>query len=150
MEVTTNPEKNSPILSIMDTIEFMKRFDLAVKKLDLKILHKAFKDFRLDYHPETNDFLTTSKIIFAKYNNPKKNIHLIDVQKRDSKCIACSFGKKVIAYDVKFKKIESNYSVVYSSSFAINLDINLGELIDFVWCNTFLNKSEMNELRELK
>ncbi|KVV16403.1 hypothetical protein AP058_00043 [Flavobacterium sp. TAB 87] len=62
VKVTTHPEKNSPILSIMDTIEFMKRIDLDVKKLDLKILHKAFKDFRLDYHPETNQLLQLMKL----------------------------------------------------------------------------------------
>jgi hypothetical protein len=136
-----------PILSILDTFEFIRDLDFALVNCDTKKLYETFKKANLLNHYETKDFLAMGNYIFNKYNNSVENIELINVQDRISKCIACSFGKTVKAYDARYKKKESSISVIYTSSFAINLEINNGELVDFGWCNAFLNKKEINELK---
>lgn len=136
---------NTPILSALDTFEFTKNLDVALRTVDIKKLIETFEKSNLLNHPETRDFLSQGTDTFKRFNNLEEKIELLNVEDRNTKCSACSLGKSVRAYDVKYKK-QGFISVVYSSSFAINLELINGELYDFAWCNFYLNKSEMAEL----
>ena len=85
------------------------------------------------------------ELLFKKNNNLEEGCELINVETRYTICSACYLGKAVRAYDVKYKK-QGFVSVIYSSSFAINLDIIDGELHSYSWCNFFLTKEEMVEI----
>lgn len=136
---------STPILSAGDTLEFTKKLDIALRSADIKKLNETFEKSSLLNHPETRNFLSQGTDTFKRFNNLEEKIELLSVKDRNTKCSACSLGKTVQAYDVKYKK-QGFISVVYSSSFAINLELINGELYDFGWCNFYLNKSEMVEL----
>lgn len=145
MKLTTNLKNSLPLLSIQDTFEFTKNLDLALRSVDIQKLKDAFIKGNLLSHIEAKDFLLQGDNTFKKYHNPEEGVQLISVADRNTKCSACTFGKTVRAYDVKFKKKESFIYIIYTSSFAINLKIINGELYDYAWCNFFLNKKEMED-----
>lgn len=146
MKQATHPKTNTPILSLLDTFEFTKDLDLALRAVDFKKLKDVFVKANLLNHPETDDFLLQGERTFKKFKNPEEKITLLSVEDRNTKCSACSLGKTVRAYDIQFRKQESVIFVEYTSSFALNLEIINGELYDFSWCNFYLNKEEMKEL----
>jgi hypothetical protein len=148
MKVTISPNTSAPILSVLDTFEFIKKIEVALTTVDIEELQEAFEKASLLNHPETRDFLLQGTAIFKKINNLEEGYELIKVETRNTKCSACYLGKAVKAYDVKYKK-QGFISVVYSSSFAINLNLINGELYDFAWCNFFLNKEEITELTRI-
>jgi hypothetical protein len=137
---------NTSILSAQDTFEFTKNLDIALRTVDIKKLKEAFEKSSLLSHPETKDFLSQGTATFKRFNNLEEKIELLNVEDRNTKCSGCNLGKTVKAYDVKYKKQESVISVVYTSSFAVNLEITNGGLYDFAWCNFYLNKEEYKEI----
>lgn len=150
MKETITTKSEVAILSIKDTSRFIEYLDLALKSANSIMLKLVFEKFSLISHPETKDFLALGKFIFKKYDNYDENIQIIKVEARSTYCVACSFGKTVKAYDVEYIKEDSNIFVVYNSSFAVNLDIFRGELIEFSWCNAFLSEVEVENLRKFK
>lgn len=145
---TVYSKTNTPILSAQNTFEFTKKLDAALRTADIKKLKETFEKSNLLNHPETRDFLSQGADIFKMVNNLEEKIELLNVEDRNTKCSACSLGKVVRAYDVKYKK-HGFISVVYSLSFGINLELINGELYDFAWCNFYLNKSEIAELTRI-
>lgn len=145
MEQVTSLKKGTPILSILQTFEFTKDLDSALRTIDIKKLKETFAEASLVNHPETKDFLEQGVNTFKRFNNPEEGITLLNVEDRNTKCSACSLGKTVRAYDIQYRKQESFILVEYNSSFAVNLEIINGELYDFSWCNFFLNKEEYGE-----
>jgi hypothetical protein len=146
MEQVTSLKKGIPILSILQTFEFTKKLDSALRTVDIKKLKETFAEASLLNHPETKDFIEQGVNTFKTFNNPEEGITLLNVQDRNTKCSACSLGKTVRAYDIRYRKQESVISVEYNSGFAVNLEIINGELYDFSWCNFYLSKEEMKEL----
>lgn len=135
----------TPILSVLDTFEFTKNLDVALRTVDIEKLKETFEKSKLLNHPETKDFLSQGTAILKRFNNQEERIEMLNVEDRNTRCSACSFGKTVRAYDVKYKK-HGFISVVYESSFAINLELINEKLYNFSWCNFFLNKEELSEL----
>ena len=87
----------------------------------------------------TKDFLNQGKEIFTKYNNP--NIKVITITSHQTKCVACTFGRTVKGYQIQYEKLENGLTLIMSFTFAINLDIKENRLIDFGFCNAFLNQN---------
>ncbi|MFH6947320.1 hypothetical protein ACHRV6_02410 [Flavobacterium sp. FlaQc-51] len=148
MKETLYSKISTPILSVVDTFEFTKNLDVALRSVDIKKLKETFEKSSLLNHPEVEDFLLQGSITFKRFNNLDEKIELLSVEDINTKCSACSLGKTVRAYHVKYKK-QGVFSVVYSSSFAINLDLINGELYDFAWCNFYLNKEEMSQFTRI-
>ncbi|WP_035645959.1 hypothetical protein [Flavobacterium sp. ASV13] len=148
-KIITTKSKES-ILSIEDTLAFIECLDLALRNTSTEMLKEIFEKFDLIDHFESGDFLSMSRFVFKRYNNHEEKIQVVKVEHRNTYCVACSFGKKVKAYDIEYKKEDSNISIVYNSSFAINLEIFEGELINYSWCNAFLSKEEMKNILEIK
>ena len=97
-------------------------------------------------YDDIDDFLVQAELIFKEFK-VKSNVRSVNFH--DSKCIACSFGRTVTAYEVFYTKSEDGIlsnRIVYKKRFAINTQIIDGHLADFAWCNAFLSKEEMNEL----
>lgn len=146
MTETIQTKGLNPILPFQNTQKFIKCLDSALMSVDIKKLKEVFERVELTTHSETNDFLSLGKYLFKKYTSIQQDIEIVKVEKRETRCIACSLGKAVLAYDITYKKIYSSFSVICLSSYAINLDINdKGELMEFAWCNAYLSKEEMND-----
>lgn len=146
MTQTISTANKTPILSILETFEFTKNLDLALRTVDIKKLKETFAEASLLNHPETKDFLEQGENMFKGFNNLAEEIELLEVKDRTTKCSGCTLGKTVRAYDIRYIKQESIISVEYTSSFAVNLEITNGELYDFSWCNFYLNKDEYIEI----
>lgn len=142
-------EKRIPILSLNETNEFIQEIDFACIEANFDKLKNTLIKFNIINHPEAEDFLSQGQEMLKKFNNPDESITVASVSKRKSKCIACSFGKTVTVYDISYKKQNFLFSISYISSFATNLDIKNGLLIDFAWCNAYLSKNEMKELTKI-
>ena len=145
MSIESNPVLNSPILSQLETIDFVEDIHRNCMEVDSEGLKKTLNKYNLLKHPETHDFLLQADSMFEQFNkNP--NIKILSVVKFDTKCIACAFGKVVNGYNVEYSKNEKGLNLIYNWSFGINLNIQKEMLFDFAHCNAFLSKSEYQKI----
>lgn len=138
--------KNSPLLPVVHTQVFAIEIKNACRGLDVHRIRQILVDYGLIDLPDTPDFLYQAIGIFKDFEE-KSNVR--EVKTHDSKCIACSFGKTVKVFEVTYVKPDdqgSPFRLQYTKSFAINLDIVEGRLMDFGWCNAFLSRQEMEKL----
>ena len=139
-------KKSKPLLNELQTKEFISEMDLICKNVDFKKLLLLIANYSIIKTTDVIDFINQGKEMFEGINNPLKGIELISTETLESKCLFCSIGKTVKVYSVKFSKQEENFKIIYSNNFAINIEIEDKMLVDFGWCNAFLDKSEMEQL----
>lgn len=75
-----------------------------------------------------------------KYETIVKNVTTFQ-----TKCIACSFGKKVNGYEIQ-SVVKDCENIRFTTKTALYFDITGGELLDFGWCNAFLSRQEFDQL----
>jgi hypothetical protein len=139
------------LLDEANTQLFIKEMDILCKNLDFKGIRKIFKKYPLENFDrnEAFKFQIETFNIYRSMDEEYKGFVIKKVEPFDSRCIACSFGKHVKAYHVEYNKnIENNlpYQYTYQLHFAISFVIKENKLVDFMWCNLFLKRSEMKEL----
>lgn len=142
------------LLTTQETQLFIKEMEEKCMKVDfiglIEILNKyPLKNINQE---DYNDFISQALKEHQFWHENAVEIKIYSVQSFESKCIACSFGKTVKAFSVEFRKmydIKLPGRIVYQKSFALNFEINNHELIDFGWCNAFLEQEEMKEIQEL-
>lgn len=122
-------------------------------KVDFKGLIEILNKYPLKNvnQEEYKDFIYQAKREHQFWHENAMEIKINSVQSFESKCIACSFGKTVKAFNVQFLKLKDDKlpgRIVYKKNFAINFNIKDNELIDFGWCNAFLEQKEMKEIQE--
>jgi hypothetical protein len=135
------------MLNAENTKLFLKDIDEVCKNLDFLSLLKTFekypfKNINLD---EYSVFIEQAKYEINFWYDDPLDIKIKSVEEYDSKCIFCSIGKTVKAYNIKYLKMKDESlpgRIVYKKSFAINFEIIDNELIDFSWCNKFLDINE--------
>lgn len=133
-----------PLLSPADTLNFEKQLDLACRLLDSGFLQEVLERFELAGLPESREFLEEAPERFDSWKMQGKLVRVKEVADFPSRCIACSFGKKVKVNQIKYEvPYDEGFSVNFSSDFAVNLLIEHGQLMDFGWCNAFLDQEEM-------
>lgn len=148
----TQTIQKAAMLNAEDTLLFLSEIDKFCKNLDFNNSIQLIKqtNFITFDQEDINDFLERAKEEHKLwYENPLE-VKVNSIEPFNSKCIACSFGKTVKAYKVTYnqmKDIELPGRIIYERSFAINFEIINQELHDFSWCNVFLNKKEMDELK---
>ena len=121
-------------------------------KTDFMGLIEVINKFQLkNYKQEDyNDFITVAKEEHHFWFENPLEIKIKSVETFESKCIACSFGKTVKAYNLTFLKMKDENllsRLFYQRSFAFNFEIINSELVDFGWCHAFLEKKEMVEIK---
>lgn len=138
-------QTSPPILTAHDTLKFLKQTDLSFRLLDAGFLSEVLENFQLHQLPEGPDFLEEAwqHLGFWETGNP---VRIEEVTSFDSRCIACSFGKTVRAYEVNYSQAllaeKNSPRVHYTRSFAVNYLLDKGLLVDFAWCNGFLEKED--------
>ena len=141
------------LLTAQETQLFIKEIEEKCLKVDfiglIEILNKyPLKNFNQE---DYKDFVTQAKIEHHFWHKNHLEVKINTVQPFESKCIACSFGKTVKAFSVQFLKLKDDRlsgRIVYKKSFAINFEIKDNEIIDFGWCNAFLEHDEMKEIQD--
>lgn len=141
------------LLTVQETQLFIKEMEKKCLKVDfiglIEILNKyPLKNFNQE---DYNDFISQALKEHQFWHKNPLEVKINAVQSFESRCIACSFGKTVIAFSVEFRKMNDTKlpgRIVYQKSFALNFEIKNNELIDFGWCNKFLEHEEMKVLLE--
>lgn len=139
------------LLTAQEAQLFIKEIEEKCMEVDfiglIEILNKyPLKNINQE---DYNDFISQASKDHQFWHENAMEIKINSVQSFESKCIACSFGKTVKAFSVEFRKmndIKLPGRIVYQKNFAINFEIKNNELIDFGWCNKFLEYHEMIEL----
>lgn len=143
----TQSEVKLVMLNAENTKLFLKDIEEVCKKLDFISLLKTFEKypFKNINFEEYTSFIDQAKYEINFWKNDPLDIKIKSVEEYDSKCIFCSIGKTVKSYNVLYYKMKDETSpgrIVYKKSFAINFEIIDNELIDFSWCNKFLDINE--------
>lgn len=140
---------NTPLLNVELTKAFVNEILYACRKVDsipvLKVIHK----FNLQNHKEIEEFNKGAYRILDFWKNKQQKIIITKITRHDSKCIACAYGKTVKVFSMIYHQYSHGSdgpSIIYNKEFAINLDIQNDMLMDFAWCNAFLDKEEVEEL----
>jgi hypothetical protein len=147
----TQTTQKAAMLNAEDTLLFLSEMDKLCNKMEFNtitnfILKTNFKTFEQE---DINDFIDRAKEEHKLWYENPLDVKVTSIAPFNSKCIACSFGKTVKAYQVTYNKMNDKIlpgQFIYSRGFAIKFEIINGELNDFAWCNLFLNKNESDEL----
>lgn len=141
------------MLTAQETQLFIKEIEEKCLKVDFIGLIETLNKYPLKNvnQEDYKDFITQAKIEHIFWYKNSLGITINSVQSFESKCIACSFGKTVKAFNVEYRKMNDTKlpgRIVYQKSFALNFEIKNNVLIDFGWCNAFLEQEEMKEIQE--
>ena len=139
----------TPLLDEDQTKAFMNDIIVACQTVDMIPVMEVIHKYNLQHKKEIDEFIDGAHRILDYWKQDNDQIHITEVTLHESKCIACSFGKTVKVFHVLFNQLIKGTAgprIIYSKEFAINLDIQEGLLIDFGWCNAFLNKKELSNI----
>ena len=139
------------LLTAQETQLFIKEIEEKCMKVDFIGLIEILNKYPLKNvnQEDYKDFITQAKMEHHFWHKNPLEVKINTVHPFESKCIACSFGKTIKAFSVEFRKMNDTKlpgRIVYQKSFALNFEIKNNELMDFGWCNKFLEYHEMIEL----
>lgn len=140
-------ENLSPIIfSALATNNFLDEIHFACLSLDFNSLKKIIIKYNLNNLKETKEFIIQAEKVCNLFQSNQNHTKLIKIEPFDTKCIFCNYTKMVKGYEVEYSKKEDNINIIYKGAFAINFEINNGNLMDFSWCNAFLSKMDMEKI----
>jgi hypothetical protein len=145
----------APLLNVEHTQQFVNEMDVLLKKFDFNGMVRLSKNYPFNAinQKELDDFIERAESEHINwYENPLE-IKINTIEAFTTKCIACQFGKTVKAYRVVFNEMKAKIlpgRINYGRSLAMYFDIKNNELFDFGWCNAFLEKNEMDLLKDKK
>ena len=141
------------LLTAQETQLFIREMEEKCMKVDFIGLIEILNKYPLKNvnQEDYKDFITQAKMEHHFWHKNRLEVKINAVHPFESRCIACSFGKTVKAFSVEFRKMNDNKlpgQIVYQKSFALNFEINNNEMMDFGWCNAFLEQEEMKEIQD--
>lgn len=138
-----------PLLSKEETVKFINQVDLACRLLDAQFLKGVVQKFSLNELEDSVDFLSDAIDNLEFWKRKKSVVRVKEVKKFDTNCIACVFGKKVNGYLVSYsEERQEGFKINFEKQFAVNYQLEDGQLTDFGWCHAFLNKKEIDQLHK--
>jgi hypothetical protein len=154
MKIASSISKSkTPLLNEEQTKKFVAEITDACHKLDSVLLMKVIHKYKLQYHEEIERFVKDAHKILDFWKINTNKVEIEEVTTYGSKCIACSYGKNVKVFGIVYNQYLSGSSgtrLVYKQEFAINLDIQEELLMDYGWCNAFLDKEDLRKLSSQK
>ena len=148
-------DTKAPLLNAEQTQKFLNEMEVLLKNLDFNGIVRLTKNYQFNTNDqkEFNDFNDRAELEHIKwYENPLE-IKINTVEAFETKCVVCFFGKTVKAYRAEYKQMKDDElpgRIIYTRSLAIYFEINNNELFDFGWCSKFLEKNEMDLLKNEK
>jgi hypothetical protein len=144
MKIASSISKSrTPLLDKNQTKAFTNDLIVACQKVDTIPVMEVVHKYNLQYHHEIEDFIEGAHLIMDFWKEADPKIEIREVTMHESRCIGCVFGKTVKVFHIVY--VISR--IIYYKEFAINLDIQEGLLMDFEWCNGFLDKQDLVELK---
>jgi hypothetical protein len=139
------------MLTVQETRLFIREVEEKCMKVDFIGLIEILNKYPLKNvnQEDYKDFISQAIIENHFWHKNPLEVKINTVHPFESKCIACSFGKTVKAFSVNFLKLKDDKlpgRIVYKKSFAINFEIKDNEIIDFGWCNAFLEQEDFDLL----
>lgn len=146
----TQSTKKVALLTAQDTKWIINEIASCCIKLDFMGLIEIITKYPLkNLTPDDyNEFIGQAKEEHFFWHENSFELEIKSVKAFESKCIACSFGKTINAFNVQFLKLKDDRlprRIVYKKSFALNFEIEGNELVDIGWCNAFLEEKEVGE-----
>jgi hypothetical protein len=150
MKTTSIANKtNTPLLSEEQTTLFIEAMKNACKSLNAKAVAEVVEEFSIENFDDKDEFINNAiEILVFNINHPD-GIEVKSITPFESRCSACQLGKSVSAYKVNYLKHNDKIlpgKFIYERTFALNFTLKNGELMDFGWCNFFLNEKEIKEI----
>ena len=148
----TQSTKKEALLTTQDTQCIINEIASCCVNLDFMRLIEIITKYPLKNLTPNDyiEFVAKAKEEHHFWHENPLVLEIKSVNAFESKCIACSFGKTVKAFNVQFLKLKDDKlpgRIVYKKSFAINFDIKDNEIIDIGWCNAFLEEKEIVEFQ---
>ena len=137
------------MLTAQETLLFIREVEEKCMKADFIGLIEILNKYPLKNvnQEDYKDFITQAKMEHHFWHKNPLKVKINTVHPFESRCIACSFGKTIKAFSVNFLKMKDDKlpgRIVYKKSFAINFEIKDNEIIDFGWCNAFLEQEDFD------
>ncbi len=134
----------------VSTKSFQRDLDHALKSMTSSEVIRVLHHYDILLKKETKEFLEAYYEMMEGWQKPLEGTVIVgEIKTRDSKCIACVYGKEITVYKFQYKhsKAKEPYNyVVYGYEFGMLYDIRDGILHDLSICNAFLSKTEMQKL----
>lgn len=145
---TSEISGKKPLLNEVKTKLFVEEILQSCQSLSFDNIYTLIVEYEIQ-NWDKEDSEEFYEILEEYINEWKENelIQSIDnIEPFETNCIACFFGKKVNAFNVTatqriIKNITSTYT--YTKSFAVFFEIKNNELMEFGWCNAFIEKDEI-------
>lgn len=140
---------NTPLLPQEQTTLFIEAMNNACQSLNAKSVAEVFEEFSIDNFDDKDEFINNTFEMLAFDINHSDGIEVKSITPFESRCSACQLGKSVSAYRVIYLKHNDTIlpgQFLYERTFALNFTLKNGELMDFGWCNFFLNEKEIKEI----
>lgn len=145
-------DTKAPLLNAEQTQQFLYEMEVLLKNFDFNGMVRLTKKYPFNAidQKELNDFIERAETEHINwYENPLE-IKINFIEAFESKCIVCFFGKTIKAYCAEYNQMRDDKlpgRLIYSRSLAIYFEIKNNQLFDFGWCNSFLEKNEMNAIK---
>ncbi|MDQ7918186.1 hypothetical protein RBU60_11410 [Mesonia sp. MT50] len=124
----------------------------AIKTMHLPSIKKHLIALDLEHRDDIKELLNDLKPIFKAWQKEDQNSQLVgEVLTRESRCIACIFGKQIIRFDFSYKHKSApapENQIVYTQSFGIRIEEKNDHLQHIQVCNAFLNITEMESFKD--
>jgi hypothetical protein len=137
-------------LNAEQTNSFLKDLDGAIKTLEQLPVKRVLLEYGVLMQEEVLEFQKAHQDLIEKLNKHDKGFVAVrNVKTRESRCIACEYGKDMTVYEFEYYFPEADekwYTVVYKYEFGVLHDLKDGELCDLRICNAFLSQCEMLKL----
>ncbi len=149
--VNVTNKTNTPLLSEKQTALFLESLTKACVDLNPNALETLFELFPIQGFEDKDSFLEEAYNILSFGPDHPAGIEVRSVTPFQSRCSACILGKIVSAYRVNYIQhnddpLPGGMHIIYQRSFALYVNLYDNRLIDFGWCNFFLNEKEIQEL----
>jgi len=139
---STISKSDTPLLNAAQTKAFLNDIIDACQSVDIIPVLDVVHKYNLQHHHEIEEFIEGAHLIMDIWKDTDNRTKIRKVTMHNSRCIGCVFGKTVRVFHIEYNES----GLIYNKEFALNLDIQEGLLMDFAWCNGFLNKKDLSEL----
>jgi len=152
IQISSQSIAKGRMLNTNDTSLFISEIDELLKKFDFNGIIKLSKNYPFNAidQEELEEFIERAEYEHKNWFENPLEIKINSVVAFETKCIACFHGKTIKAYQAEYNQMKDEKlpgRIIYTKSISIYFEIKNNELFDFGWCNAFLEKNEMEEIK---
>lgn len=121
------------------TEAFLEDFEKACLTMELEDFTNLFVNYDLEFIEDYKGVFDLIAEIMTRWKNPGEETKLLEVTKRDSKCIFCNIGKNVKVYSWTYVHTASadTLKFIYRNEVGFYFEYLDKQLIEFGVCNGY-------------